>query len=145
MQSPVPKLRERELFALSRITWVSLQRDGDEELAHFAAGKVRSCDDALEDTDETAALISALDCVVTADSTTAHLAAALGRPTKILLAEPADWRWMRGRATSPWYPSAVLYRQQRPGDWSQPVSAVVAELLQVLQAAPRQGATGAVL
>jgi Flp pilus assembly protein TadD len=123
---PLPQLAP--LFALPQITWISLQRDGDDELAQFATGTVRRCDDALEDTDETAALISALDCVVTADSTTAHLAAALGRPTKILLAEPADWRWMRNRATSPWYPSAVLYRQQRPGDWSAPVAAASAAL-----------------
>jgi len=119
---PLPQLAP--LFALPQITWVSLQRDGDEEVAQVAAGAVRCCDEALDDTDETAALISALDCIVSADSTTAHLAAALGRPTKILLAEPADWRWMRDRATSPWYPSAVLYRQQRAGDWSAPIAAV---------------------
>ncbi|MBI1778299.1 MAG: hypothetical protein HYR63_23420 [Proteobacteria bacterium] len=82
----------------------------------------------ITDMADTAALVSALDLVITSDTAVAHLAGALGRPTWILLHEPADWRWFRGRADSPWYPSVRLFRQWRPGDWSQPTAAVIAAM-----------------
>jgi hypothetical protein len=65
----------------------------------------------------TAALIAGLDLVVTVDTMVAHLAGALGRPTWVLLRHDADWRWMTGRAETPWYPTMRLYRQPVPGDW----------------------------
>jgi hypothetical protein len=73
---------------------------------------------------QTAARISAADAVVTVDTMVAHLAGALGRPTWLLLKAESDWRWMEGRADSPWYPTMRLYRQRRPGDWSVPLLAV---------------------
>jgi hypothetical protein len=59
---------------------------------------------------------------------TAHLAGALGRPTWTLLPFEADWRWMRDRADSPWYPTMRLFRQQRAGDWTPIVEALAMEL-----------------
>jgi len=56
-------------------------------------------------------LISCLDVVVTVCTSVAHLAATLGRPTWIMLPYLADWRWLRDRDDSPWYPSARLFRQ----------------------------------
>jgi len=124
---PLPELAP--LFNLPRLTWVSLQRGGTPELAATAHGcKTLVYEDMLGDLDETAAMVQALDCVVTADNTVAHLAGALGRPTMILLPDPGDWRWMRDRATSPWYPSVKLYRQEGRGDWTAPITAVVAAL-----------------
>ena len=70
---------------------------------------------------DTAAVIAALDRVVTVDTMVAHLAGALGRPVHVLLKAAADWRWGLGRQT-PWYASATLYRQTAPGDWSAPVA-----------------------
>ncbi len=67
---------------------------------------------------DTAALIAGLDLVVTVDTMVAHLAGALGVATWLLLKHDADWRWMRGRADSPWYPSMRLFRQPAPGDWA---------------------------
>ncbi|MFN3585757.1 glycosyltransferase family 9 protein [Phenylobacterium sp.] len=77
---------------------------------------------------DTAAIISRLDAVVAVDTAVAHLAGAMGKPTFILLAEPADWRWLTGREDSPWYPTARLVRQSRAGDWSSAVERVAAEL-----------------
>jgi hypothetical protein len=65
----------------------------------------------------TAAMLQ-MDLVVSVDGMPAHLAATLGRPTWLLLKHDADWRWMRGRSDSPWYPTMRLFRQPRPGDWS---------------------------
>jgi hypothetical protein len=76
----------------------------------------------------TASLISSLDLVITVDTMIAHLAGALGRPTWLLLKHDPDWRWMVGRADSPWYPSMRLFRQQRPGDWTGPLCQLAAAL-----------------
>jgi hypothetical protein len=66
---------------------------------------------------DTAAFVCNLDLVVAVDSMTAHLAGAIGCPVWILLPARADWRWMLERSDTPWYPSARLFRQHRPGDW----------------------------
>ena len=82
----------------------------------------------LHDFGETAALMMALDLVISVDSAPAHLAGALARPTWLLLQSNADWRWMRDRTDSPWYPTMRLFRQPNPGDWDSVISAVVRAL-----------------
>jgi ADP-heptose:LPS heptosyltransferase len=77
---------------------------------------------------DTAAVIANMDLVVTIDSAVAHLAAAMGKPVWLLLPYAADWRWMRDREDSPWYPTMRLFRQHRAGDWSY-VFSLVAEAL----------------
>lgn len=67
---------------------------------------------------DTAAVVSQLDLIVSPDSSIAHLAGALARPTWIALPRPSEWRWMRDREDSPWYPTAWLVRQPHPGDWA---------------------------
>jgi hypothetical protein len=71
----------------------------------------------MTDYAETAALIENLDLVVTADTSVAHLAGALGKPVWILLPHAPDWRWLLHRSDSPWYQSARLFRQPTAGDW----------------------------
>lgn len=67
---------------------------------------------------ETAQVMAGLDLVISVESAPAHQAGALGVPTWVLLtAIGADWRWLSGRADSPWYGSVTLHRQDRPGDW----------------------------
>ena len=61
--------------------------------------------------------MEAVDAVVGVDTALVHLAAALGRPTIVLLPERADWRWHEGRDDSPWYPSATLVRQHAHDRW----------------------------
>lgn len=66
---------------------------------------------------ETAALIDCLDLVITSDTSIAHLAGALARPTWVALKYSPDWRWLLDRSYSPWYRSMRLFRQSRLGDW----------------------------
>ncbi|MCK9917169.1 tetratricopeptide repeat protein [Microbacteriaceae bacterium K1510] len=66
---------------------------------------------------DTAAIIANLDLVISVDSSVAHLAGALGKPVWILLAARCDWRWMRERNDTPWYPQARLFRQETLHDW----------------------------
>jgi hypothetical protein len=91
-----------------------------------AAPWVRCHADRLTDFAETAALLSQLDLVVTVDTSLAHLAGAMGLPVWLLLQASADFRWLRGRDDSPWYPTARLFRQPAAGRW-EPVLARVAE------------------
>lgn len=84
--------------------------------------------DALTDFSQTAALASLMDVVISVDTAGAHLAASLGRPTRVLLPYAADWRWLRGRDDTPWYPSARLFRQTAPGDWAGVVARLTASL-----------------
>jgi tetratricopeptide (TPR) repeat protein len=84
--------------------------------------------DELTDMGQTAALIDNLDLVITVDTAVAHLAGAMGKPTWVLLKLTPDWRWMRGREDSPWYPTMRLFRQERFGDWEAVVGRIVAAL-----------------
>jgi tetratricopeptide (TPR) repeat protein len=67
---------------------------------------------------DVAAVMECLELVITSDTSIAHLAGALGRPTWVLLKHVPDWRWLLDRDDSPWYPTMRLFRQNRPGDWS---------------------------
>ena len=73
--------------------------------------------DELYDFEETAALIEQLDLVIAVDTSTAHLAGALGKPVWLLNRFDTCWRWLLERSDSPWYPSLRLYRQSTRGDW----------------------------
>jgi hypothetical protein len=78
---------------------------------------------------DTAEIVAGLDQVITVDTAVAHLAGALGRPVSILLPKlNTDWRWLRGRPDSPWYPSARLYRQETARDWRPVLDAVTRDL-----------------
>jgi hypothetical protein len=67
---------------------------------------------------DTAALITALDLVITSDTAIAHLAGALGRPTFLALQRWPDWRWLLDRDDTPWYPTMRLFRQSEPDKWA---------------------------
>jgi tetratricopeptide (TPR) repeat protein len=107
----------------------ALQKEiSDADLALMAAdGRIRDRRASLTDFAETAALIAALDLVITIDTAVAHIAGALGRPVWVLLPHVAEWRWGSGFMT-PWYPSARLYRQPTPGDWDGLVGTVAVAL-----------------
>jgi tetratricopeptide (TPR) repeat protein len=73
---------------------------------------------------EIAAIMGSLDLVISSDTMTAHLAGALGRPTFVGLKRSADWRWLRDRDDTPWYPTMRLFRQGSAGDWGPVVAAM---------------------
>jgi tetratricopeptide (TPR) repeat protein len=82
----------------------------------------------IEDFADTAALVQQLDLVISVDTSTAHLAGALGKPVWILNRFDTCWRWMLEREDSPWYPTARIYRQRRPGDWPEVLDRVRGDL-----------------
>ena len=97
--------------------------------------------EALTDFGESAALIENLDLVICVDTSMGHLAGALGKPAWVLIPKAADWRWMLEREDSPWYPSMRLFRQQRPGDWNDPLVRLRNALGQELATAPAENAS----
>lgn len=102
------------LAGLTETSFISLQKgygDGCENLAFTPLPRE------LTDFADTAALMSHLDLVISVDTSVAHLAGALGRPTWVLLPFAPDWRWMLERDDSPWYPTMRLFRQSRRRDW----------------------------
>ncbi len=78
--------------------------------------------------DDTAALIAVLDLVIAVDTSTAHLAGALGRPVWMLSRYDQCWRWLAGRDDTPWYDTMRLYRQPAPHDWATPIDRVAQDL-----------------
>jgi tetratricopeptide repeat protein/glycosyl transferase family 9 (putative heptosyltransferase) len=120
--------RLRPLADVPDVQWFSLQKgpaagrisDGLAALTDWTAE--------MNDFDDTAALLANLDGVICVDTSVAHLAAALGRPTWVLLPFVPDWRWMLERSDSPWYPTMRLFRQPAAGDWDSVLREVVAAL-----------------
>jgi tetratricopeptide (TPR) repeat protein len=128
------------LAALAGVQWVNLQINATPSELEAAAQPGLPLMDpsaALNDFADTAALVSALDLVITVDTAVAHLAGALGRPCWVLLPWiGCDWRWLRDRADSPWYDSARLYRQPHEGDWASVIEAVTRDLQRQLLQTP---------
>lgn len=125
------------LLRTPAITWVSLQKGPAAAQLATLPDDVYVRDGSSRDRDlsETAALVATLDLVITTDTCIAHLAGAMARPTWILLPHLSDWRWMQERDTSPWYPTARLFRQAAPGDWSGVLNRVISQLSRRLRAA----------
>jgi hypothetical protein len=82
----------------------------------------------LHDFSDTAALIANLDLIISVDTSTAHLAAAMGKPVWLLNRFDAEWRWLLDRKDSPWYPTMTLYQQERMGDWGSVIERVRRDL-----------------
>jgi ADP-heptose:LPS heptosyltransferase len=128
----IPLARLAAWFATPPLQCISLQselRDADREVLQGLPNLIH-LGDGVRDFADTAAIISLLDVVVSVDTAAAHLAGAMGRPVVILLPYAADFRWMRHRDDSPWYPGARLYRQPAFGDWDSVIACAADELRQ---------------
>ncbi len=121
------------LLDLPGIAFVSLQHEVREEDAAMLRDRadVLQLGPAFKDFADTAAAIAGLDAVIAVDTSVAHLAGALGKPLFLLLPFAADFRWLRERADSPWYPTAKLFRQPQFGDWDSAVNVLRSELSQL--------------
>ena len=121
---------------LARIpaTYVSLQYgDTTEEILSVNSAsdiKIQSVEeiDLFSDIDGLAALISACDMVISIDNATVHLAGALGVDTRVLLPFMPDIRWGLGRSDSYWYDQLKLYRQEKEGEWNQPLDLLMCDI-----------------
>ena len=122
------KLAALAPLALPGVTLVSLQKGAAAAQPPPAGMVLHDWTAELADFADTAALVAALDLVVTVDTAIVHLAGALARPVWLLNRFDADWRWLRGRDDSPWYPTLRQFRQTAPGDWAGVVGRVVAAL-----------------
>jgi tetratricopeptide (TPR) repeat protein len=102
-------------------------RDADRDTLQ-GLSKLSDLGPELTDFSETAAVIALLDIVVSVDTAVAHLAGAMGKPVVILLPHAADFRWLRDRPDTPWYPTAKLLRQPAFGDWDSVIGGLACEL-----------------
>ncbi len=117
-------------LALPGVTLYSFQRGAAAAQIAGAPPGMEVVDAAreLRDFSDDAALLDALDLTISIDTGIAHLAGAMARPVWTLVTEPPDWRWMRERSDSPWYPTMRLFRQGRDKDWRAPVAAMAEAL-----------------
>lgn len=129
-----PLLKLAPLFEESRAAFFSFQlgpRAAD--LGETGMGRLmRDLGPSLKSFADTAALMSEMDLIVTIDTSAAHLAGALGRPTFVLLRYVSDWRWLDEPEDSAWYPSLRLFRQPQPDDFDTPVAGLKEALNQML-------------
>jgi tetratricopeptide (TPR) repeat protein len=118
----IPPAVLAESLRVPGVGFVSLQHDDDgseaAQIAACAGVPVHVFHDALADLDETAALMKAIDGIMSACSTVVHLAGALGVPTLVLTPARAEWRYLCRGSRLPWYPAARLLRQRTAGDWA---------------------------
>jgi hypothetical protein len=118
------------LLDLPNVAFVSLQHDIPERDLPVLqkSSNLHRTDSGFGDFADTAAAISLTDAVITVDTAVAHVAGAIGKPLLLLLPFAADFRWLRERQDSPWYPSARLYRQPEFGDWDSVIATVRQDL-----------------
>lgn len=127
---PLPELMS--VLTLPGVRFVSLQYgacQGDlEALAREYGIEIVHWQEAVDDYDEAAALVCALDLVISVQTAVVHLCGALGRPAWVMLPIPAEWRYMASGDSMPWYPSVRLFRQQEQGEWQDVIERVATEL-----------------
>jgi tetratricopeptide (TPR) repeat protein len=123
-------LRDILPFLSNQCEYVSLQKEVREvdKLSLNSNPHILNFAGYLNDFLDTAALINCLDLVISVDTSVAHLAAAMGKKTWVLLPYVPDWRWLLDRDDSPWYPSMELYRQTSIGNWNSALDRVKSDL-----------------
>lgn len=123
------------LFDLSEVAFYSLQMPLKEEEAEQLAAfpQVIDATRTIEDFYDTAAMVQQLDLVISADTSVAHLAGALGKPVWVMISCASDWRWRRTGETCIWYPTARLFRQAVLSEWKDVIQYMKSELKQLVE------------
>lgn len=116
-----------------RVHWISLQyTDCQEEIGQVERDRgvhIHHWQDAIKDYDETAALVCALDLVISVQTAIVHLGGALGRtPVWVMVPALAEWRYLQSGERLPWYPTVRLFRQSSSGEWGPVMDRVASEL-----------------
>jgi tetratricopeptide (TPR) repeat protein len=128
----IPLLEWKQILRQTGVHFVNLQyTDCSEEVSNVSNSlgvKIHQWKEALEDYEETIALVSSLDVVITVCTALAHLAGALGRPTWVLVPCAPGWRYMREGDQMLWYPSVRLFRQKKPLQWESVINEISSEL-----------------
>jgi Flp pilus assembly protein TadD len=125
------------LAAVPGVRLVSLQVGyGAEQIADVADWHIHDVGCRLQDFQDTAAVLMHLDLVICVDTAAGHLAGALDVPVWLALSAASDWRWLQRGETTPWYPSARLFRQARLGEWAAVFERMGQELEQLSRESP---------
>jgi len=127
-------------LASSGATFLSIQKGPTEGLATEPPEGMTlvNLSPEIRDFEDTAAILTVADLLISVDSSPVHLAGALGRPVWVMLPFIPDWRWLMHREDTPWYPAHRLFRQASPGDWD----GVVRKMVQALAERSPPGKTG---
>ncbi len=109
-----------DLYEIDGVTLYSLQRD-ENLIDGLPFADLR---DQMKTFDDTASIIAGLDLVITSCTSIAHLSAALGKPTWVIVPAMPYYAWAERKPTSVWYESVRVFRQQKYGDWSEPMAEI---------------------
>jgi hypothetical protein len=125
-------LKDYLSYCTDDFEYFSLQKEVREnDIEDLLNSSIRHFEDDLHDFSDTAALINEMDLVISVDTSVAHLAASLNKPTLILIPYAPDWRWMLNRDDTPWYPTVKLYRQTILGDWQSTLHTLFKDLTEI--------------
>jgi len=117
------------------LDYVCIQKDVTDVERDILAEQNMFCfDQDLADFSDTAALCGLMDLIISIDTSAAHLAGGMGKPTWVLLPHLPDWRWLLDSSESPWYPSMRLFRQEEMGTWHPVLQRVNHSLIQLFPA-----------
>ena len=117
-------------LAMNGVTFLAVQKGPKADQAKSPPAGMTLVDlgPEIEDFEDSAAIVSVIDLLISVDSSPVHLAGALNRPAWVMLPFVAEWRWMMGREDTPWYPSVRLFRQTAKGDWGGVLRRMASEL-----------------
>jgi tetratricopeptide (TPR) repeat protein len=132
----MPFAKLAPLFS-SPARFISIQRElrAEDESALAAEQRVTHVGGELSDFDDTAAIVALCDLVIAVDTAVVHLVGAMGRPVWVMLPFAPDWRWTLDGDSTPWYPTARLFRQTALGDWNSVIDNVSAALRELVSSA----------
>ena len=118
------------LAAVEGIALLSVQMGpGRDQIGrHFGRAPLIDLGGEIRDFTDTMGILAHVDRLVTVDTGVAHLAGSMGKPVSILLPFAPDWRWLRDRTDTPWYPTVTLHRQDAPGDWDSAIAKLLLTL-----------------